>query len=225
MKKIGSFLYKYRHAWTLLYLFIYMPWFVWLETHVDRYHVIYSPIDDLIPFCEYFIVPYLLWFGYVAIVMAYLLFHSKEDFYRASAFLFIGMSIALLICTVWPNGQNLRVDVDADKNVFCRLVARLYSTDTHTNVFPSIHVLNSIGIHIAVCRNKTLSSRKPVVAASGILMVLICMSTVFLKQHSVVDVAGGIALALVMYILVYMPHDLRVLIPQDNRLRPSKRPQ
>ena len=32
---------KYKHAWVLLYIFIYMPWFMYLEKHVTtHYHVI-----------------------------------------------------------------------------------------------------------------------------------------------------------------------------------------
>ena len=58
---------KYRHAWVLLYGFIYMPWFIWLEKHVRQgYYLIHSPLDDYIPFVEYFIVPYFLWFVFIA---------------------------------------------------------------------------------------------------------------------------------------------------------------
>ena len=66
---------KYSHAWVLLYVFIYMPWFIYLEKHVtDHYYVIHSRLDDYIPFVEYFIVPYLLWFFFMAIVIAYFFF-------------------------------------------------------------------------------------------------------------------------------------------------------
>ncbi|MBE5921515.1 MAG: phosphatase PAP2 family protein [Lachnospiraceae bacterium] len=203
MNAVLSFIKKYRHAWTLLYFFIYMTWFLLLEEYVTTYHVVYSPLDDYIPFCEYFIIPYFLWFLYVPLVVGFLLFNSKEDFYKTSAFLFIGMSICLLICTIWPNGQNLRVDINPDKNIFCAIISVLYKTDTHTNVFPSIHVFNSIAVHIAVTKNETLKKYKVIQYSSAILMVLICMATVFLKQHSVLDIVGGVALAMIMYCFVY----------------------
>ena len=61
--KIKQFILRYRHAWVLLYSFIYMPWFCYLEKHrFSHYYLIHSPLDDYIPFVEYFIVPYLLWF-------------------------------------------------------------------------------------------------------------------------------------------------------------------
>ena len=58
--KAKSFLKKYRHAWVLSYFLIYMPWFVYLEKRTDvRHYMIHSPIDNHIPFIEYFIIPYL----------------------------------------------------------------------------------------------------------------------------------------------------------------------
>ena len=63
-------MHTYSHAWVLLYAFIYFPWFTYLERHVtDNYFVIHSIFDDYIPFCEYFIIPYLLWFAYIAVTL------------------------------------------------------------------------------------------------------------------------------------------------------------
>ena len=59
----------------------------------------HTTLDDLIPFNEYFIVPYLLWFLYVAAAIAYFFFTSKDDYYRLCTFLFTGMTISLLVCT------------------------------------------------------------------------------------------------------------------------------
>ena len=62
-----AFIDKYKHAWVLLYAFIYMPCFLYLEHNVTTdFHLIYTPIDDMIPFLEIFIIPYLLWFAFVA---------------------------------------------------------------------------------------------------------------------------------------------------------------
>ena len=70
--KAKSFLKKYRHAWVLSYFLIYMPWFVYLEKRTNvRHYMIHSPIDNHIPFIEYFIVPYLVWFVFIAVTVAY----------------------------------------------------------------------------------------------------------------------------------------------------------
>lgn len=58
---------RYKHAWVFLYALIYMPWFWFLEKHVTmNYHVVQTALDEEIPFIEYFIVPYMLWFVFIA---------------------------------------------------------------------------------------------------------------------------------------------------------------
>ena len=204
MTRILAFVRKYKHAWLLLYAFIYLPWFCYLEKTVTRnFHVMHASLDDLIPFNEYFIVPYLLWFLYVGAAIFYFLITSKEDYYKLCIFLFSGMTISLIICTFFRNGTDLRPVIDPDKNIFTALVAYIYRTDTCTNVFPSIHVYNSIGVHIAVARSERLRGHRLIRLGSGLLMISICMATVFLKQHSVIDLIGAVILAYVIYGIVY----------------------
>ena len=66
MSAVIDFIKKYKHAFVILiYLPVYLLWFFWLEAHVTAdYHIIESSLDAYIPFCEYFIVPYLLWFPF-----------------------------------------------------------------------------------------------------------------------------------------------------------------
>ena len=78
------------------------------ETTKPPYNIIHIALDDSIPFVEAFIIPYLLWFPYVAVTVAYFFFTSKNDYYRLCAFLFTGMTISLLVCTLFPNGTNFR---------------------------------------------------------------------------------------------------------------------
>lgn len=199
-----NLLYKYRHIWILGYAFIYIPWFTYLEkTVTDHYHIMRIAIDDLIPFNEYFIIPYLMWFAYVAVAVGYFFFADVKDYYKLCTMLFTGMTISLLICTVFPNGTDFRPVINPDKNVFSQAVAFLYSTDTCTNVFPSIHVYNSICVHIAVSRSSALKKYRLVQTSSFLLMVSICLATVFLKQHSAFDGLGSMVMAYIMYQFVY----------------------
>ncbi|MBQ6814401.1 MAG: phosphatase PAP2 family protein [Lachnospiraceae bacterium] len=201
-----AFFIKYHHAWTLLYFPVYMMWFTWLERTVTTdtsYTNIHVYFDDLIPFCEWFVIPYVLWFVYIVVVMAFVLFTSRKEFYKASIYMFAGMSMCLLICTLWPNGQDLRVDEFAKDNILTSLMGFIYSADTNTNVFPSIHVYNSVGAVILISKNYILRKYNWLKISATILSILIILSTMFLKQHSVIDVLGGLALATLMYIPVY----------------------
>lgn len=204
MKGIVAFLRRYSHVWVLSYGIVYLTWFCYLEREVTRnYHVMHVTLDNYIPFNEYFIIPYTLWFFYVAAAILYFLFTNKEDYYRICTFLFSGMTISLIICTFFHNGTDFRPVLDPDKNIFTAMVAQLYRTDTPTNVFPSIHVYNSIGVHIAVMKSEALRKHRLIRFGSGILMFSICLSTVFLKQHSVIDGVGSMVMAYVIYWLVY----------------------
>lgn len=205
---VKYFLKKYSHAWVLLYFLIYMPWFAWLEKNVTtEFSVIHIDLDDKIPFLEIFAVPYFLWFAYIFVAIAYFFFKDRSEFYHCAAYLFIGMTICLIIYTVWPNGHDLRPDLTSlgRENILTRLIGWLYGTDTCTNVCPSIHAFNSIGACIAVYKSKHLKEKYWLKAGTFILTILICMSTVFLKQHSFFDVICAGLLGLVMYLLVYVP--------------------
>lgn len=206
MSSLKKLIKKYGHIWIMAYFAIYLPWFLYLEKHVTtRYHVMHSVVDDWIPFNEYFIIPYFLWFAYIAAVILWFFFTNKEDYYRVCILLFTGMTLSLLICTLFPNGTDFRPYVDPEKNIFAKAVSLLYATDTCTNVFPSIHVYNSVAVHIGIIRSEQFKNNRIVRLISGVLMVSICMSTVFLKQHSIIDVAGALLLCGAVYPLVYAP--------------------
>lgn len=205
-EKFLSFIKKYKHAWVFLYFFIYMPWFLILERRPAgmKHFIIHSPVDNYIPFVEYFIVPYLLWFAFMAVMILYFFFKDKKEFYQLIIFLFTGMTLFLIISTVFPNGLNLRPVTFERDNIFVDMVKRLYRTDTPTNVLPSIHVFNTLGIVIAVKRSKHLKGHKLAKAGIYTLSVLIILATMFLKQHSVTDVIAAFALGGVLYYFIYV---------------------
>ncbi len=209
LKIIKEFLLKYKHGVILSYFFIYMTWFTYLErTITKKFHPVYCRLDDLIPFNEVFIIPYILWFAYIFVTVVYFLFSSKQEFYKLCANLFIGMTICLIIYTIWPNGHNLRVDIDSlgRDNIFLSILSTIYNVDTSTNVFPSIHVFNSVAACIAIYKNERLRKITWIRPMTFLLTVSICLSTVFLKQHSVLDIFGALALNLFMYAVVYIPN-------------------
>ena len=195
---------KYKHGLLLLYFLIYLPWFQYLEKKVTvHFNVIHMAIDDYIPFIEFFVIPYFLWFFYIAFAMAYFFLHSTTDWYKLCAFLFTGMTVFLIFSTIYPNGQYLRPTTFARDNICVDLVKWLYATDTPTNLFPSIHVYNSLGVHIAIINSECFKNKKGVRRLSFVLMASIILATMFLKQHSVFDVITAFVLATVAHSVIY----------------------
>ncbi len=203
-EKLREVCHQYRHAWVLSYLIFYLIWWACLEQKVTRrFHIVHMAVDDKIPFLEVFVIPYILWFLYMAVVVAYFFFRDVQDYYKLCAFLFTGMTVFLIVSTVYPNGHCLRPRVFERDNIFVDLVKVLYGTDTPTNLFPSIHVYNSIGVHISLLRSERLKGKKWARRCSFLLMASIIASTMFLKQHSAFDVITGGAMAAAVYPLVY----------------------
>jgi PAP2 superfamily. len=202
-----KFLQKYKHAWLLpCYGAFYLICFAYLEKIYpmgSNINIIEMKIDRLIPFCEFFIIPYFIWYFYILAAVIFFIFVNKKEYYQLATFLIIGMTIFLIVSYVYPNGQNLRPVTFERDNIFVTMVQQLYKTDTSTNILPSIHVFNTIGVHIAIADSKELGNNKLITGCSFVLMVSIILATMFLKQHSIIDVISGILLAIVCYLGIY----------------------
>lgn len=201
---------KYGHAIFLLYFALYLPWFNWLNVYTptrpaSELTLMHIPTDDLIPFCELFVIPYFVWFAYIAIGYVFLFFNNRTDFIRMCTFLYVGMTICLITYMVFPNYQDLRINYDelGHSNFLIESIQKLQEGDSPHDVFPSIHCLNSIGMNIALTKNDWCRKHPVVIVISTILTTLICLSTLFVKQHSILDLYGAIILSIPLYIISY----------------------
>lgn len=196
---------RWGHGLLILYIFIYLPIFAYLEANIKNFHSIHSPLDNYIPFCEYFVIPYFMWFVLIAVACAYFFFRSQAECIRFGLFLIAGMSLALVIYVVYPNGLvDFRPTSFPRDNIFTDWVKFLYSVDTSTNVLPSLHVYNTLVCVTAVFKSRTFGKYHKIVnICVGIVGFFICLSTVFLKQHSIYDVLAAMVMAGVIYPLIY----------------------
>lgn len=204
--KIKNFFLHYKHGLIpLIYLPFYMAVFYYIENRpLEKIHIIEMSIDKYIPFCEIFIIPYYLWFIYIAAGVTVFVFLDRSDYYKLCLTLGVGMTLFLFISYVYPNGLDLRPQQFPRDNFLTDLVKGLHLVDTSTNVFPSIHCFNSLAVNAAICHNKILSSKPVVRISSQVLCILIILSTVFLKQHSCFDVIAAFLLFMAMYIPLYI---------------------
>lgn len=196
-----------RPAWPMLiFIVLYMICFSRLEQiKAIHYTVIHLAIDDRIPFCEYFIVPYLLWFPFMIVNEVYFYVFDEDTYHRTARMLATGMTIFLIVSYVFPNIQHLRPVVMPRDNIFCRMVAGLYRIDTPTNILPSIHVYNSLVVMTGVhkCSHFWIREKTGIRWFQYILGVLIICSTMLIKQHSVFDVMCAFVMAAVVYVPVF----------------------
>lgn len=186
------------HCWFMGYWLFYLAAFFGLELRQGSYYLIQCPIDDKIPFIEEFVLFYLSWFVLLAGAQFWSLFASKKDFLRLIFVLFLGNTICLGIYWIAPNGIDLRPDTVPD-NVWGWITGFLYQVDTPTNVCPSIHVSSSVAIALTGWNSELLKGKHWLRVFLAVWAVMICMSTLFVKQHSIVDVFWGTVVSLVLY--------------------------
>lgn len=167
--------------------------FLFLERFrmVPHYHISYCRLDDFIPFNELFIFPYMFWFVYLIGTIAYTFFKDKQDFVRLMKYIIAANTMSLIIFVAFPTIQLLRPVVFPRDNVLTQFISAFYRFDTNTNVAPSLHVIDSVAVLTVICRSKRFAYR-PIRIGFAVCCLLICASTVFLKQHSVIDLLVAI---------------------------------
>ena len=164
-------------------------------------HPVHIPLDDKIPFVEWFIIPYVFWYALVVFSLGYFLLYNVDSFKRLQTYIIITQVVAMTAYILWPTRQDLRPDTFANDNYLTRCIGFLYSFDTSTGVCPSLHVAYSLGMASVWTKEKACH---PLWKAFILLsVVLICLSTMFIKQHSALDVFAAIPVCLLAEYIVY----------------------
>ena len=168
-----------------IYMVVYMPTFFWVEglDHGGNFHIIHTAIDDMIPVIEVFIIPYALWLPYLCAGMIAIAIRSRRVSRKTSYMLMTGMTLFIIISLVYPNMLELRAAIPDRQNIFLDMIYYLHSIDTPTDVLPSLE-------------------KKGLLIASDILVFLIVLSTMFIKQHSIIDVISAIVMFIPVFIII-----------------------
>lgn len=194
----------YKHIWVFSYFIIYVPWYFGLQTFRDAIcYDVYTKIDALIPFISWFIYPYIYWYLFVAGTICFLFFTDKKEFYQSVTFLFVGMTICLIIYTIFPTSFNHRPEIITGSPLSVYLTQWIYSADQCENVLPSIHVFNSIACMIALLKSQHLKNYNWVKIFAIGSTILITLSTMFVRQHSILDAIAASCLSIILYIFIY----------------------
>lgn len=195
---------KYRHVWLLLFWPVYILRYVLIENlnPAQTYTVIHCALDDKIPFCEGFLIFYGIWYCMIFGMHLYTMFFDVRAFKRYTKFLIIAFSISTAIFLIFPSCQMLRPTEFPRNNLLTELMKLIYAMDTSTNVCPSEHVIGAVGVLLAALHTQRLRSPWKI-SLIAVLALLVSISTVFLKQHSVLDVLAALPVCAVAGWLTY----------------------
>lgn len=162
---------------------------------------VHIPLDDKIPFCEWFVIPYVSWYGLIAFSLGYFLLYDVGSFKDLSKYIIITQLVAMTAYILFPTRQDLRPAEFPRDNILSQIVGLIYSVDTNTGVCPSLHVGYSLGIISVWLKRKNSSFVWKTVVV--IWALAICLSTMFVKQHSALDFLAAIPMCLLAELLVY----------------------
>ena len=197
---------QFSHLLYLLGWIGYFALYFLTETLIpaERCVCIHSALDDVIPFCEWFVIPYVFWYLLVAGSLLIFALYDVDSFKKLMTYIIVTQVVAMIIYILFPNRQDLRPEVFAKDNLLTKIVQFLYTFDTNTNVCPSLHVAYSLGIaSVWTKRRETAVLWKVLIVIAAIL---ICLSTAFIKQHSVLDGFAAIPVCLLAeYITFHFP--------------------
>lgn len=172
-----------------------MPLINRIELYYES-HVLETRLDKKIPVKVYFVIPYLAYFPYMVGSWAYFGLTNYEYFFE-----FV-MSMGVL--NVLTGVFNLIMPTKAPRayiygqNVLSRLIRWHYSLNNPRTAFPSLHVAHTITI------SYFLMMALPDYNFAWLAMpVLVALSTLFTKEHYILDVIGGALIGLfIPYLLM-----------------------
>ena len=158
------------------------------------FHQIELPLDRTIPFVPGFALAYVLVYFTPALTAMFL--EDRAELYRT----FLAFGLNALICfpifiifpVEYPRVHTLPGTAAA------RLLAFVQAVDRPVNCFPSHHISTSFTTFFAVFRQDRRWG-----GLFGAAAVLVAVSTVFVKQHYVVDIPAGIGVACLTYYLSF----------------------
>lgn len=183
---------EFNHLLFLLGWVVYFALYFLTENLIpyESCYPVHSVLDDLIPFCEYFVIPYVGWYLLIVGSLIYFALYNPKQFKNMSKYIIVTQIVAMTIYIIFPNRQDLRPEMFTRDNVFTDIVGLLYRFDTSTNVCPSLHVAYSLGIASTWIREKDVS--KWIRTLIVVFCFFVCISVAFVKQHSVVDIFAAI---------------------------------
>ena len=193
---------RFSHLLLLVGWIVYFALYFLTENLIpaEACHLVHSRLDDIIPFREEFVIVYCFWYLLVFGSLLYYLLYDRERFVRLQVYIMFTQAAAMIVYILWPSIQDLRPTVFPRENFFTWVLSLIYAFDTPTGVCPSLHVAYSMGIASTWLGDRYASRGWKIFVTAA--AVVISVSTMFVKQHSAVDVIAAVGLGLAAEVFV-----------------------
>lgn len=174
----------------LMLMFPVLGWMYALTNNIENQEV-YSlamAADEAIPYLKWFALPYSVWIFYIYVCLFYFFKKDITVYYRNLMTYAICALLCYLIYSVFQT-TVARPPVIGD-DPFSWLMRYIYNRDQPYNCFPSIHCFSSYMVMRAIWTS-SFRNKWNLTLITG-MSSLIIMSTLFVKQHVIMDVLGAI---------------------------------
>ena len=142
--------------------------------------------DEYIPLIPYFVIPYVALFPYALFTVPVV--WTTEYRYEFLVCIVLAAWSAALAWYFLPAGILRKRKIGLD--FFSQMIVWIYEHDHENNTFPSSHVFYAI-----ICSYYLARALPEFLFLFVVIGFLISISTVFVKQHHVADIVGGIVWA------------------------------
>jgi membrane-associated phospholipid phosphatase len=162
--------------------------------------------------------PWALAYGalYLFLILLPIFVVRQEEHIRRTVFAYLLIWItAYVFFVVYPTAAPRPAKVIGEGFAVWGLRA-LYSADPPYNCFPSLHVAHSF---VSALTSYRVNHRLGFVAT--ICAALVALSTLFTKQHYIVDVVAGVFLAVVAYVIFLESYPTEHVPMIDRRVAPA----
>ena len=199
------------HLWFQLYWVVYLVWFFWLDFYDQRPEIHSSTARWMTasPSTSGFVFPYCSWFLLLAGVTALLWWYDTASYDKLCLSMFAGMTFCLIVYMVLPQRSWTSAPQQKQSGAATLPCASCSCcgarTPRSTSARPSTARARPAWRWPSAAAPSPRSARGLKVLA-WVWAALICASTVFTKQHSIVDVVCGLAVAFVWVPVLYRPH-------------------
>lgn len=186
--------------------------YVLLNNPQRGFHTLVTQLDTEIPYIKYFIVPYVIWYAFIFLTFLYLCIKDRKVYMQTLLTYNLGMLVCFVCYFVFQTSVP-RPDLMGD-DFFTKMVAYVYASDQPYNCFPSIHCLSSYIMFLAIDKVENKQWYIPVLVKGSALIIIV--STLFVKQHVLLDALAAMLLADLLLKLVHHADTVRNLLPEKS---------
>jgi membrane-associated phospholipid phosphatase len=200
----------------IVILILLIPLYIFIGVLITPGQSLHRPelaLDRAIPLQPYWVFAYGSLYAFLILLPIFILRH--EEHIRRTAFAYLLVWITSYACfLLYPTVAPRPEKVIGNEFVFWAL-RFLYSSDPPYNCFPSLHVAHSF-VSVFTCYRV----HRGVGITAAICAGFMAVSTIYTKQHYVVDVMAGILLASLAYVIFLRNYRGDEISDQERRAVP-----